>query len=335
MLDEIELEIVNAVQINPRASWTLIGSVLGIDPVTAARRWKRLTDSGLAWTTVYPSSDALKSVLVAYIEVECVAGSADTVARQLIDDPKVASIDHITGSADVIVTVFTSDLGDLSRILLETLGTIDGVKATRAHVGTSVHVEGSQWKLRSLSADQQDRLRSKLPRVPGVVPRSIDRRDEPLLSELQKDARTSYSSLAEVMGSSVSTVRRRLDSLIGAQKLIFRCEIAQPLSGWPVSATLWCRVPPARVDLVASQVAALPEARLCSVVTGGPANLLLSVWLRSVSDTHYLQTALTERFTELEVLSSGLTLRQVKRIGRVLDKKQHAVGIVPLRIWTD
>ena len=38
--------------------WALIGSVVGVDPVTAARRWRSLTDSGTAWIAAYPAADA-------------------------------------------------------------------------------------------------------------------------------------------------------------------------------------------------------------------------------------------------------------------------------------
>ena len=37
-VDELDLAIVNCLQLQPRASWTLVGSALGVDPVTVARR---------------------------------------------------------------------------------------------------------------------------------------------------------------------------------------------------------------------------------------------------------------------------------------------------------
>jgi AsnC-type helix-turn-helix domain len=43
-LDETDLAIVHALQFSPQASWTLVGSVLEISPVTASRRWERLAE---------------------------------------------------------------------------------------------------------------------------------------------------------------------------------------------------------------------------------------------------------------------------------------------------
>ncbi|MFF2513469.1 Lrp/AsnC family transcriptional regulator [Streptomyces sp. NPDC058086] len=46
-LDELDRGVVHALQIHPRAPWTLVGEVLGVNPVTAARRWHRLEEAGL------------------------------------------------------------------------------------------------------------------------------------------------------------------------------------------------------------------------------------------------------------------------------------------------
>ncbi|MDH6576360.1 NAD kinase [Kitasatospora sp. MAP5-34] len=50
-VDELDLALVNALQLQPRAPWSLLGQTLGISPVTAARRWRRLSEAGIAWVT--------------------------------------------------------------------------------------------------------------------------------------------------------------------------------------------------------------------------------------------------------------------------------------------
>jgi len=44
VLSEIDLQLLHALQINPRAPWNIIGLVLGVSPATAARRWERLRE---------------------------------------------------------------------------------------------------------------------------------------------------------------------------------------------------------------------------------------------------------------------------------------------------
>ncbi|MFJ5195310.1 AsnC family protein [Streptomyces sp. NPDC088394] len=54
-LDDVDQALVHALQIAPRAGWNEIGAVLGLDAVTVARRWHRLTDAGAAWISCSPS----------------------------------------------------------------------------------------------------------------------------------------------------------------------------------------------------------------------------------------------------------------------------------------
>jgi hypothetical protein len=39
LLPEADLELIDALQINPRVTWAQLGDVLGVDPVTVTRRW--------------------------------------------------------------------------------------------------------------------------------------------------------------------------------------------------------------------------------------------------------------------------------------------------------
>ncbi|RIQ20438.1 AsnC family protein [Jiangella rhizosphaerae] len=71
-LDEADLALRHAVQLAPRAPWQRIGLVLGVDPVTAARRWARLSESGAAWFALHPALDGLT---FAFVEVGCAASA--------------------------------------------------------------------------------------------------------------------------------------------------------------------------------------------------------------------------------------------------------------------
>src|SRR5690606_4785018 len=55
VLPEVDLAIVHALQVAPRASWQRIGAVIGLDPATAARRWARLEEQRVAWLTIWPA----------------------------------------------------------------------------------------------------------------------------------------------------------------------------------------------------------------------------------------------------------------------------------------
>ncbi|WP_219412476.1 hypothetical protein [Pseudonocardia nigra] len=100
-----------------------------------------------------------------------------------------------------------------------------------------------------------------------------------------------------------------------------------------MSATLWAFVPPEEHAEAARALAGLPEARLSVGLTGGPANLLVSLWLRSLDDVQRLESVLAERLPRLRVVDRAIALRHIKRMGRLLDPAGHAIELVPLDPW--
>ncbi|WP_053202202.1 Lrp/AsnC family transcriptional regulator [Jiangella muralis] len=335
-LDDDDLALLHAVQLAPRAPWQRLGPVLGADPVTVARRWARLSGSGAAWFALHPALDGLT---FAFVEVSCGGSQADVVAA-LVRDPRVVTLEHVTGDRDLLLTVLVPELPDLAEFLLTGLPAVPGVRAVRTTVGIRSFLSGSRWRLRALSPSQQVRLAAL--GGSGAVgdgaggggggPARGSAEYRALLRLLSADARLGATEVASRLGVSRVTARRRLAAAFSGD-LVVRCDVAQPLTGWPVTAMLWAQVPPGHVDDVARRLAGLPEARAAESVTGGAANLLLGVWLRSLADLQRLEAALAERVPELRVLDRSIALRTAKRMGHLLDASGRAVGHVPVDPW--
>lgn len=331
VISELEQKLVNALQINPRASWTTIGEILGVDPVTVARHWTALESAGHAWINVDAGGHAPAGPwVVAFALVTCAAGELQGVVERLCAEGPVFGIDHVSGRSDLLLSITVPDLTALSDYLMVGLGAAVGVEHVDLHVATRIVKQGRDWRLRALSPDEQRRVRATRP-DPATGVRPPDPDDDALLRAVIDDPRISYSGLARATGASVSTVRRRLNRLLAAGHLTMRCEIAQAVSGWPVSSLLRCRIPPSRWEAAALQVAALPEARFCAMATGSGANLLLGAWLRSVADLERLVLALEEQVDGLHVVDRSLILRHVKRVGYVLDRWGRPVRRIPLQ----
>ncbi|WHX15635.1 Lrp/AsnC family transcriptional regulator [Streptomyces malaysiensis subsp. malaysiensis] len=236
-LDETDLALVNALQTAPRASWALVGRALGISPVTAARRWKRLTKAGLAWVTAYGGGFIARHHVEAFVEVDCVPSQLSSVVAGLVEQPQVASVEHTSGQQDLLLTVLVSDLAALSRLLTDVIGRLDGVLATRSQIVTELLTEGSRWDLRALDRDQRqimhdgrDDLAVQEP-DPTPAPEDI-----PLMLALGRDGRLGYQELAQRTGMGESTARRRTSRLLRAGVLVPRCEIAHSRSNYPCSS---------------------------------------------------------------------------------------------------
>ncbi|WP_043268094.1 Lrp/AsnC family transcriptional regulator [Streptomyces sp. CT34] len=335
-LDEVDSSLVHALQISPRASWARIAKVLGLDAVTLARRWSRLTEQGAAWISCYPGPALAASGYgcLAFIEVDCANGQLLEVAEQLTRQPMVSTVEHVTGDRDLLLTVMTTDLATLSHWSTTVLGALPGVTARRIHLVGAIYVEGSRWRLRALRPAQVARLAADQPprgHRPGPVTLTdLDRR---IIVALSADGRAPYTALAERCGASVDTVRRRTRRLLDEGAVHARCEIARPLSKRPVAAVLWAGVPADTVEQAARGIAGMGDIRLCAGITGRH-NLLIVAWVRSVDDIQRLETRVTEKVPGIVISDRAVALWPMKLSGHLLDEHGYRLGTVPIDGWS-
>ncbi|MEV0479878.1 Lrp/AsnC family transcriptional regulator [Streptomyces sp. NPDC050508] len=333
-LDELDRGVVHALQIHPRAPWTLVGDVLGVNPVTVARRWQRLEEAGLAWVTAYPRLSDFRIVVTGIVEVDTEPGVAEDVARALAAEHAVANVKITAGGRDVVTAVQTRDLDELAHLTTRLFQQTPGVRATRTHVSTGVPTEGSRWRLRSLDAAQCARIEashaSDIPPDPDTgTTAPWDSLDAQILELLSSDGRMSIRALATATGVGVTTVRRRLQSLL-ASRVSLRCDLARPLSGWPLSAVYFASVPAQYLEETSRVLSGVREVRSCAI-TAGPHNLVIDVWLRALADVHTFEAHLSRRLPRLVIDDRSVVLRTVKHMGRILDRDGRCVGVVPLR----
>lgn len=331
-LDELDRGVVHALQIHPRAPWTLVGEVLGVNPVTAARRWQRLEEAGLAWVTAYPRLSDPRIVVTGIVEVDTEPGAAEDVARAFAKDPSVPNIKLTAGGRDLVAAVQARSLDELARLTTSLFRGTPGVRVTRTHVYTGAPTEGSRWRLRSLDEAQVARVEASVPPACRPAPRAEARWDDldaRLLELLSVDGRMSLRDLSAATGTSLTTLRRRMQSLL-ASRLSLRCDLARPLSGWPLSAVYFASVPGQHVEQTTRVLAGVREVRSCAI-TAGPYNLVIDVWLRDLRDVHAFEAHLSRRIPHLTVADRSVVLRTFKHMGRLLDHDGHCIGVVPLR----
>lgn len=334
-LDEVDHLLITALQTAPRARWEQIGQVVGIDATTAARRWAHLTEAGHAWLSCFATGIGPVAPTIAFIEIDCVSGALHEVTAQLVDDPHLITIDHVTGSRDLVLTAAFPDQSALARYVGFRLETLPGVAATRSQIATALHAEGSRWRLDRLTPGTWETLTEDRPGIrTGRGLLVADDLDRELLALLAEDCRQSAARLARRTGTSPTTVRRRLERIHREEGVVYRCEVARYLSGWPVSVTLWCGAPPGDTARIIPQLSGLRETRLCASLSG-PHNLLLAVWLRSMQDIASFETRLGTRFPELTVADRAVTLWPLKLAGQILDPQGRRIRGVPVSFWHD
>lgn len=324
--DEFDRALVDALQTRPRAPWSELGRVLRSDPSTVARRWARLEEAGVAWLSAYAAPEL---TWVAHVEVDCEAGAVHEVASRLCEEPCVFSVERIAGDCDLRVSLTAIDAGALHEVVTHRVA-IEGVRACRTRLALSTYREGGEWVMRALDPEQRRVLANPDSREMGAATDLY--RDARIIYELDGEPRVSFADLAERLGVSEATARRRYTRLEADGRIIIRCDTAPAVTGEATVATFRMNVPPAQLDEVGRNLSKLAHVRLC-VAVSGEGNLLVTSWLSDVAAMVRFETWVGFEFPDVRVLERSVTLRVHKRMGKILDERGRRIRQVPMRTW--
>lgn len=324
-LAEEDLALIHALQIAPRVSWTDAAEVLGVHPTSLAARWERLSGQGKAWVTGHMVGDP-KQMSLAFVEVDCAMERRGQVAAALAAVPEVVTVEEAASNRDLLLTVITESLQNLSGGVLPAIAAIDGVTRSQASLCTRLHAGGYAWRLNVLDRRQQQQLAAlgHVHPVPGSLPQS----HRELLPLLAANGRATAAEMARTLGRTPATVQRQLNRVLGSGVLSFRCEMAQRHSGFPVSCQWFARVPAGSHQHAAEALAKIPNIRLCASTTGRT-NFLVFMWLRSVAEVMDMELALQQSIPGIELVESAIVLSTLKRVGWMLNPDSTAVDLVP------
>jgi DNA-binding Lrp family transcriptional regulator len=333
-----DLQLIDALQVAPRAPWEAIGHAVGISAVTAAKRWAKISESGLAWVTAAPGMALRNAQCLAYVEITCHPQDRPKVAETIARHSLALTVELTTGSADILVTVAAADLQTMSHYLLEHLDQVENVLSSRARIATRLYSEGSSWRLRVLPPTVTaplEQVRSRQLSDDGSDgPVQLSASVKAMLTHLALDGRASYAELAERAGTSPTTARRHISRLLGSGVVIPRTDVSAYAVNWPVQVYLWASSPADSLTETARLLSRFRQARLTATVTAGP-SLALCSWLQTVEEVHRLELAISAKLPHLKVVDRLVVLRTVKRMGRLLDESGRAVGVVPINLWDD
>jgi DNA-binding Lrp family transcriptional regulator len=331
-VDEVDLALLDALHVSPRASFERLGSALELSSSTVARRWRRLHASGRAWVSSVPGPNM--ALVAGAVDVRTVPGRAEAVGRALASHPHVASVYMTSGSFDLHCLLFAADMPRLSRDLLDVLPATDSITAVHTAVGLD-WFSGVRWRLGAISDLQRrtvDDGGSGTDHPGHGANRTYTADEHALYLALQRDGRARYRDLARDLGSSEQLVKRRVASMVRREMLTFRTDFARGEGGWPAQVVLWLRVPNDDLARVAADIAELSQTRICMSTTG-VSNLLVVAQLHQITDISLFLANLSSQFQSIAVDESRAVLRPLKSWGRIFDSRGHSVEVVPVDPW--
>ena len=320
--DASDLRLLNALQVEPRASWRAISPLLGLDPATLSRRWQRLEDAGIAWTTGVLGRELLYGS--AFIEVECAPDALRLVADTLAADPEVSVLEFTAGGRDLLVTLTISDQQVLWNYVTDRFAQLPGVRVVRTHVIIDGIVEGGAWRLRELTTAETAGI--PLPSRPRArAPRTVAAELQQILAlELARDGRASASAIGAAHGVAPQRISDAIATLRASGELRFRTDVSRSISRWPTSVWYFIEVPATVIESLRVALPKIPEIRLAALC-GSRYNLLLAVWLRNLRDIHRFEASLERAVPGLRIADRSIVTRLAKHVGRHLDENGRVI----------
>ncbi|NUP19989.1 MAG: Lrp/AsnC family transcriptional regulator [Streptomyces sp.] len=313
IFDGLDLRLLDALEVNARASFARLGEVLGVSDQTVARRYRRLcTEGGLRVVAVRDAERLGQDQWT--LRLRCVPDSAQAIADALAKRPDTSWIGIASGGTEVVFGTRPRSPGDRDDLLLGKLPRTPRVLEIRAHQMLHRFYGGpSGWlrKFRVLTDEQVAALRPEVLAEPG--PARIAPDDEPLVAALERDGRATYPELQRATGRSESAVKRRLAALLASGAVYIDVEYLSETIGYPFAAMLWITTTPAALTSVGEALAAHdPIAH--AAATAGPCNILATAVVRNSADLYTYLSGPLGRLKGVQHVESSVFLRRVKQL---------------------
>jgi DNA-binding Lrp family transcriptional regulator len=317
-LDDLDRRLLHALQLDGRAPFSRIAEVLGVSDRTLARRYRRLR-SRQAMRVVGLPDGRLLGELDWFVRIQCSSDAAVPVASALAAREDVSWIGFTSGGTEVTCLARAPRSLDPDTLLLRKLPRAPRIASVTAQCLLRVVAGTSGWPGRTsaLSAEQAEELRADGITTDIDIPFVPSETDQRLFSVLATDGRAGFPDLAAAVGTSETTVRRRLGELRRSGVLAFTVEIDPVLFGYTTEVILWLRVIPSRLAAVADALATHEEIAFAAATTG-PTNIMALAVCR---DMDALYDYLAQRIGSLRgvlQVETAPVVRRAKRDGTLL-----------------
>jgi DNA-binding Lrp family transcriptional regulator len=247
------------------------------------------------------------------LRIRCRPGRVKAIAAGLARRPDTIWVDILGAGNEISSVLFLDGPEARTALLLRDLPATADVHSWDAYDLMRVFPAGFNWSAGLLTTEQFDAIAPQA-HDPTAAP-EIQPLDEALIDRLALNGRATHNELATLLGTSASTVRRRMETLVSAHMVRLACEVDLGLLGIATEALLWIATGPGSIEAIGDTLSRHPQVRFTAATTGAT-NLLVAV---AAEDLNGLYTFLTETVGPLDdVRGLEVTpiLTSAKRTGR-------------------
>jgi DNA-binding Lrp family transcriptional regulator len=243
IITETDKNIILEFQNKGRATYAELSSRLGYSSSTIARRIDKLIASETITVRALPNPYRMGLEANALIAITCAPSKADDVCAQLKNNIFVNNIHTIFGRIDILSIVYFPSWELLHRFINKELFSIEGVEQADTYY----------------IKDIKKRYQGLFEKLQPVKPSDIKPIDQQLIEALVKDGRVPVNELARKLDSNVSTISRRISSLL-KKDIIKICAVPNPAKlGYSSNATIVLDVEAHRIDEICRVLYDVPQ----------------------------------------------------------------------------
>ncbi|MEV8639174.1 Lrp/AsnC family transcriptional regulator [Streptosporangium sp. NPDC051023] len=309
-LDALDRQILAALHVNGRASWTDIAQVIGTSTTTVARRAQQLLTEGTVRVAVIPHIEYSGPVDMFMVRLSCAPGSQLRVAGALARYPEVRFVAVVTGSQDIVFEIVVPKHHDLYTTLVEYVQRIPGALHSQAELVLHTYKVSYDWSLQLL--DGKAGHLATPPPPHDCAADHLDDLDKDILAALREDGRASFQSVATLLKVSESTVRRRFEAMLERGCAFVATLVPAAALGYEAEVLFWLSVEPARMEAV---VELLTEHRGVRFIasTLGQSSLMCEVIMPTTADIHHFTSRTLAAIPGIRSWTASVQLLTVKR----------------------
>ena len=333
-VDDLDRKILQSLQINGRAAFSLIGEVVGASEQTVARRYRRMRADGIV-RVVGVVDPTVIGQLDWMLRITCRPNAANSLAMALAHRDDVAWV-ALTGAGNEIIASLRARTQDArDELLLRRLPKTEQVLNLSAlivmHRFTGRYDKDWRTYGLGLGSGSVEMLRSD-PASTGSArePEPILGPDAPLLSALAVDGRTPVATLAKLTGWTPGRTKRRLDALVCSGTVYIDVDLSTTALGFPLMVMLWMSIEPRHLDAFGDALVAQPEVTF-SAATTGQWNVCASLALAGVDELYRFVNRIGDLAPGLQQMEVAPVIHRIKQAGSMVDGGRLVDRVPPAR----
>lgn len=270
-VDDADRHIAACLQVNGRASWGKIARVLDLPERTVARRGQRLLESGIVKVSTSIDSTKVAHARPLLLRIRTGTGRVWPIARSLAARPDASSVSILEGSNEIAAMFMLRDRPAIRTMLFEDLPATDGILHTTSTTVLRFFRTGYDWYPPILEDSVVAELRPDYfspERHEDTQVSVLNPDEEAVVNALSVDGRLSVKAIAEELGITPATAKRRVESLLGRGILHVRTEVMPTVFGFGLEVLLWLTAPSHHIDHIGVALAKHRSIKFCAAATG-------------------------------------------------------------------